>query len=313
MNSVIVLTLNPAVDMTYELPALNLYDVNRVKRVFRTPGGKGINVLRVLQQLEVPSIGIGFLGGISGSWIAEELRKSGISFHAVPVKGETRTTIAVLDEAHRGTTEMIEPGPVIEVAAADELRRALESRFSDGTYVLLSGSQPQGLKATYTADLIDSARRAGCLPCVDVSGETLREALAAKPYLVKVNHTEFANWLGLSEELPLHAILQAARGLVFKGIKVVVVTLGAQGSLVVTGEQAWRVNTPTVPVRNTVGSGDAFFAGFVSQLVSGGTCSAAALYGAACGASNATFATAGMVHREQLNDLVQRVSVTPLS
>lgn len=322
MVPILVVTLNPAIDVTYEVPQLAIGCTNRVQRMWRMPGGKGINVLRVLQSLSVPATGVGFLAGHAGQWVGDALGAAGMSFEAVMVPGETRSTIAVLDIASVGSTashpqanstEIIEPGPTVDLSRADELLARVVKRAQAGGYVVLSGSQPQGLPLDFSAKVLKLARRLQCTTCLDASGEVLSATLREPPDIVKVNESEFRAWLGAPADPSPAAVIRGATKLIEAGAQLVVITQGALGSLVVSDQGQWHISAPDVRGVNPVGSGDAYFAGLIGGLATGQPLLEALTLAAACGASNATFVTAGSIERADVRRLSEQVAVFDLA
>ena len=313
MKPVLTITLNPAVDITYRLEHLQRGSVNRVAEVWRTPGGKGINVLRVLHALGSSAInGTGFLAGNAGDWLERTLTEGGVPFAPYRVTGETRSTIAIVTDSGPGVTELIEPGPFIGNSDAVGFLSHLESLLVPGQFVLLSGSQPKGLAENYVGTILQLARRVGCVTCVDAGGIVLRTAIAQSPDIVKVNAAEFADWLGESRELDAVELAQQAKRLIVGDTKLVVVTMGSAGSIAISGKQGWLVGAPNINAVNPVGSGDAFFAGLAHGLASGRSLQDSLVEAAAAGASNAMLTAAGCVSPDDVQQLSLSVTLTPL-
>jgi tagatose 6-phosphate kinase len=310
VTRVVVVTLNPAVDITYHVDGYSAHQVNRVKNVDKMPGGKGINVLRVMNLLGLPARGIGFLAGRTGAWIAEELEKANIAFYGHLTPGETRSTTAVIDGTSNAATELIEPGPFIGDGDAKDFLHQLITQFDKGTVVVVSGSQPPGLAPDYTAAIVRLAKNQGSKVCVDVSGSTLDEAIIQYPTIVKVNEVEFRATIGAVTDASLHRLIEGGQQLLRGGTELVVVTRGSAGSLAISHTGVWQISAPAVPVVNPVGSGDAFCAGLVAGLARGGNLVDALAKASACGASNATFPVAGLIDCEQVETLMPQVVFT---
>ncbi|MFD1675927.1 1-phosphofructokinase family hexose kinase [Alicyclobacillus fodiniaquatilis] len=310
MDRIFVITMNPAVDVTYKMNRFLLGGTNRVAEVWRTPGGKGLNVLRVLHSLSIPASGVGFLAGKAGEWMLERMRELGIDFEGVMVPGETRSTITMIGDDC--VTELLEPGPTVSMESAKQLLEHILQYTHSGDYVVLSGSQCKGLPLDFSAEFAQMAKRRGCLVCVDASGAVLKEVLREPPDIVKVNDSEFREFIGEKEDASLSILLRSAGELLRMGSRLVVITQGASGSIAVTENGKWIVQAPKVPVLNAVGSGDAFFAGLIAGLSTGVALQDALVQATSCGASNAMFSQAGVVEPDDINRLAQQVKILPV-
>ncbi|WP_399886289.1 1-phosphofructokinase family hexose kinase [Streptomyces sp. BBFR51] len=259
---ILTVTLNTALDITYRVPALRPHASHRVTGVTERPGGKGLNVGRVLAALGHEVTVTGFAGGTTGDVVREGLTGvHGVSDALVPVAGSTRRTIAVVDERTGDTTQLNEAGPVVAPAEWNAFLEAYEGLLAGAAAVALCGSLPPGVPVGAYAGLVRTARAAGVPVLLDTSGEPLRRGLAARPDLIKPNADELAELTGSHE--PLRAT-QAARR---RGARSVVASLGAQGLLAVTPEGRWRAAPPAHVHGNPTGAGDSAVAGLLSGLV----------------------------------------------
>ncbi|HEX4813977.1 MAG TPA: 1-phosphofructokinase family hexose kinase [Nonomuraea sp.] len=252
---ILTVTLNLALDVTYDVPSVAWDGVNRVGAVHRRAGGKGVNVARVLSALGREVLITGLAGGPTGRLIEQDLRLSGLPHRLCAIAGESRTTLAVCETPagrHRATTLFNEPGPEV---GADELAaftRLFTSLAADAEFVVLSGSLPRGVPADIYATL------AGLSPApviVDADGEALRHAPGGRPSVVKPNADE------LARAVPGGAPDAGAQALRGRGAESVVVSMGAEGLLAVTGEGTFRARMPYTVDGNPTGAGDALVAG----------------------------------------------------
>ncbi|GGM03424.1 sugar kinase [Streptomyces fumigatiscleroticus] len=259
---ILTVTLNTALDITYRVPALRPHASHRVTEVAERPGGKGLNVARVLAALGHGVTVTGFAGGATGRVVQERLAATpGVADALVPVGGATRRTIAVVDEATGETTQLNEAGPVIAPAEWAAFQEVYEDLLGSASAVALCGSLPPGVPVGAYAGLVRTARAAGVPVLLDTSGEPLRRAVAARPDLVKPNAGELAELTGAHE--PLRATQDARR----RGARAVVASLGTEGLLAVTPEGRWRAAPPARVHGNPVGAGDSVVAGLLSGLV----------------------------------------------
>ncbi|CAM5473214.1 Tagatose-6-phosphate kinase [Streptomyces rochei] len=259
---ILTVTLNTALDITYRVPGLRPHTSHRVTEVTERPGGKGLNVARVLAALGHPVTVTGFAGGSTGATVRASLAGvPGVVDALVPVAGATRRTVAVVDERTGDTTQLNEPGPVVAPAEWNAFQEAYQGLLAGAAAVALCGSLPPGVPVGAYAGLVRTARAAGVPVLLDTSGEPLRRGVAARPDLIKPNADELAELTGSHE--PLRAT-QAARR---RGARSVVASLGASGLLAETPEGRWRAAPPAQVRGNPTGAGDSAVAGLLSGLV----------------------------------------------
>ncbi|MDA0632509.1 1-phosphofructokinase family hexose kinase [Nonomuraea sp. MCN248] len=257
---IVTVTLNTALDVTYETPPVSWDGVNRVAAVHRRAGGKGVNVARVLAALGEEVLVTGLAGGATGRAVEQDLRAAGLTHALVPVAGESRTTLVVAEPG--GHTLFNEPGPRVGADEFADFLRTYEALLREARAVVLSGSLPQGLPATTYATLAAFARERGVPAIVDADGEPLRHAPGGRPAVVKPNAEELARAVRLDEPE------EGAEALREQGAGAVVVSLGAAGVLAVTGEGTYRARMPYAVEGNPTGAGDALVAGLALGLVS---------------------------------------------
>ncbi|OEJ33072.1 1-phosphofructokinase family hexose kinase [Streptomyces subrutilus] len=262
---ILTVTLNTALDVTYRVPRLLPHASHRVADVSERPGGKGINVARVLAALGHEATATGFTGGPVGAVVGELLACSpGVVDALVPCAGTTRRTVAVVDEASGDTTQFNEPGPLITAAEWARFLERYEELLAAGTRaVALCGSLPPGVPVGAYAVLVRAARAAGVPVLLDTSGEALRRGVAARPEIIKPNAAELAELTGSREPLP------ATRDARRRGAHAVVTSLGPDGLLAATPEGTWRAAPPRALAGNPTGAGDSAVAGLLSALAEG--------------------------------------------
>ncbi|WP_330175121.1 1-phosphofructokinase family hexose kinase [Streptomyces sp. NBC_01498] len=258
---ILTVTLNTALDITYRTAALTPHTTNRVTEVSERPGGKGVNVARVLAALGHETVVTGFAGGRTGDALRELLAAEGPSDALVPVAGTTRRTIAVVDESTGNTTQLNEPGPVVTPAEWAGFLTSYRGLVAEADAVALCGSLPPGVHVGAYAELVRVARAAGPPVLLDTSGEPLRRGIAARPDLVKPNADELARLTGSRE--PLRATRDARR----RGGRSVVASLGPAGMLAATPDGTWRAAPPKAVRGNPTGAGDSAVAGLLSGYV----------------------------------------------
>lgn len=256
---IITVTLNPALDKTVEIPDFSLDAVNRITAMRTDPGGKGLNVSKVIAKLGGASTAVGVLGGTTGRRIADAMDALGIACQFTFVEGETRTNLKVIDPARHTNTDLNEPGLTVDQETLDHMRDALVAAIRPGDIVVLSGSLPKGAPADTYGSWTAACRTAGARVFLDADGEPLAHGLAAKPYLAKPNNHELSRLTGRALETA-DDLLAAARTLIADGVERVVVSMGGDGALFVSADGAYRAEGLRVPVGSTVGAGDSMVA-----------------------------------------------------
>lgn len=256
---IITVTLNPALDKTVEIPDFSLDAVNRITAMRTDPGGKGLNVSKVIAKLGGTSTAVGVLGGTTGRRIADAMDALGIACQFTFVEGETRTNLKVIDPARHTNTDLNEPGLTVDQETLDHMRDALVAAIRPGDIVVLSGSLPKGAPADTYGSWTAACRTAGARVFLDADGEPLAHGLAAKPYLAKPNNHELSRLTGRALETA-DDLLAAARTLIADGVERVVVSMGGDGALFVSADGAYRAEGLRVPVGSTVGAGDSMVA-----------------------------------------------------
>lgn len=261
---ILTVTLNAALDITYRVPRLRPHSTHRVSEVIERPGGKGLNVARVLASLGHEAVVTGFAGGGTGDALRGLLAEcGGVTDALVPVAGATRRTVSVVDAASGDTTQLNEPGPQVTAGEWDAFTHRFTGLLADAAAVALCGSLPPGLPVGTYAQLIREAHAARVPVLLDTSGEALRRGLAARPDLVKPNADELAGLTGSTEPM------RAARDTRRRGAHAVAASLGADGMLLVTSDGVWRAAPPRPLSGNPTGAGDSAVAGLLSGLVEG--------------------------------------------
>lgn len=258
---ILTVTLNAALDITYRVPRLRPHSTHRVTEVSERPGGKGLNVARVLAALGHRTVATGFAGGGTGDALRALLADTDVTDALVPVGGATRRTVAVVDGATGDTTQLNEPGPTVSPAEWDTFLGTYRELLGEARAVALCGSLPPGVPVDVYARLTRAARAAGVPVLLDTSGEPLRRGLAARPDLAKPNADELAALTGSTE--PLRAARDARR----RGAHAVAASLGPDGMLAVTADGAWQAAPPRRFAGNPTGAGDSAVAGLLSGLV----------------------------------------------
>ena len=277
---VITVTLNPSMDKTFEIPRFQPGGVYHKARLIKSvAGGKGINVSRALKLLGGETLALTLLGGCTGRAIAGKLAAEGIDVGSVEIQGESRTCLGIIDPESSVETVLNETGPeVLKSEAARFIRlfketlRRYGSRPDGGAapLVVLAGSAPPGFGPDVFKNLAAEIKRRGARAVADLSGDCLRCAVQAAPFMVKINAAELENLTGGRLDTELE-IFDAMERIAEAGVKAVVVTRGAKDALAVVrgpknGIRRWRAQAPRVEAVSAWGSGDCVTAGMVRVL-----------------------------------------------
>lgn len=298
-------TLNPSIDYIVEVEDLQLDALNRMKRDLKLPGGKGINVSRILSRLGIENTALGFLGGFTGRFIEDVLKSESINTDFVGVQGDTRINIKL---KHGGETEINGLGPEIGSEEADELAQKLIA-LTEEDIVVLSGSVPPSLGSSFYERLIAVIQERGAKFVIDTTGEALLQALPHGPLLVKPNHHELAELFGV-EISGREDLIRYGRKLLDMGAQNVLISMAGDGALLVTADQVYHANVPRGEVKNSVGAGDSMIAGFVGTLSKTGDPLAALRTGTASG--SATAFSDDLAERTKIDSLIEQVQVQPV-
>ena len=248
-------TLNPALDKTILLDQLTVNSVNRVRSLHQDPGGKGINVSKMIRNLGGQSIALGALGGTTGFFIKNSLTEMGIRHHFVDTGSDTRTNTKIVDLKNATYTDINEQGSPLGEHILSEIEACIFEGAHNGDILVLSGSVPAETPKEIYADYIRKAKKLGIRTIVDADGDLLKKSIEAGPYAIKPNRseleellkTQFGHWTDIQS---------AVRPLWAYGIEWIVVSLGPDGALLLTKDAGFKAEALPVHVKSTTGAGD---------------------------------------------------------
>jgi 1-phosphofructokinase len=257
---IVTVTPNPSIDRTLRVPVLRRGEVVRATATTSEAGGKGINVARALDEMGVPAIAIAPASGATRARL-DALLGGHPPLRLVPIDGEIRTNLS-LTEPDGTVTKVNESGPVLSAAEVEALETAVVTLAGKASWLVCSGSLPQGVPDALYANVVRRARALGARIAVDASGPAFAAAVAEAPDLVKPNHEELAELVG--RPLPtLGDVLATAQSLVSGGIRTVLVSLGARGALLVEDGTVLHGSAVVAAPRSNVGAGDSTLAGYL--------------------------------------------------
>ncbi len=262
---ILTVTLNAALDVTYRVPRLLPHGPHQVADVVERPGGKGVAVARVAAALGHETTATGLAGGRAGEALRDGLARSapGVADAFVPVRGDTRRSTTVVDEATGGRTVFDEPGPPVTAREWTAFLAAYRELLDGARAVALCGGLPPGVAVGVYADLVRVARAAGAFVLLDTGGAALRRGIAARPDAVCPEPAELARLTGLTDPP------RAAGGARRRGARAVVAASGPGALLAVTDAGTWRSALPGPPAGDPAGAGEAAVAGLLSGVADG--------------------------------------------
>jgi 1-phosphofructokinase family hexose kinase len=309
---ILTITLNPAVDKTVKVSNFKIGKDFREESIFVSAGGKGINIARVLKYLDLPSIASGFLGGTNGAYIKQQLDKEGIKNDFCLIKGNTRTSLTIIDPSSNTITRVLERGPQITKKEQARFKRKFLNLLKICSYVIFSGRNIPGAPDSFYNELIKIAKRRDAVTVFDTSGKAFELGLRAKPFMIKPNLKEAEQVIGRE----LNSLLKIKEAVYYfhkYGIKIVTITMGSKGAIAFNGTQMLLAIPPRVKRKSPVGCGDAFIGGFITSLVRNKSFSECVKMAVACGAANALSINPGFIKPRVLKRILTRIKIRKIN
>lgn len=299
-------TFNPAIDYTLQLDNLDIGETNRSNSNYISPGGKGINVSRVLNNLDVGSIALGFIGGFTGRFVESFLNEQGLVTDFVYLKENTRINVKIKTNKE---TEINASGPDISERHLEELYKKL-NKLKQGDFLILAGSMQKNLPRDTYSKIQEKCSSKDIKVIVDTIGEALKMTLENKPFLLKPNLRELEEIFDVEIKDNSEIVLYA-RKLLEQGAQNVIVSMGGNGALFVSGEEAYFAEAPKGILQDSVGSGDSMVAGFIAKFIETKDPLEAFKYSIASG--SATAFSKGLCTKEEVEDLFKDIVTEKLS
>jgi 6-phosphofructokinase 2 len=302
-------TVNPALDLTYRVAEIVFDDTVRAEEVLRSPGGKGINVSRVVARLGHPTVAMGFVGGRAGEELRERLEAETVRTWFTHIAGTTRTNAIVQDS---GGHQIRVSGPGTPVTPSD-VERLVESLFDlrAPDVLALCGSLLPGIPDGFYTEVTRRAMEDGIRVAVDADGRELQAAVEVGAFLIKPNRYELERLTGKEVGTREDAVV-ASKPLLRHGISAVLTSLGAQGAVLVTDECSLHAYAPRVTVDSAVGAGDAMLGGALVAAVDGEPWETVLRLGVACGTATAMTPGTELCDLPQVEALLPKVVVETL-
>lgn len=295
-------TVNPSIDYIVQLNKLTLGEVNRMDYDNKLPGGKGINVSRILKELGLDNTAWGFLGGFTGEFVKEALEKTGLKTNFTPIKADTRINVKIKAQAE---TEINGRGPELtkeEIAAFT----AQFDKLTADDVVIFAGSLVPSLSDDFYFDLIKVIRQKGAQFVIDTTGESLLKTLPENPLVVKPNNHELAELFGV-ELNSIDDIVKYGKKLLEMGAQHVLISMAGDGGLMITKDKVYRSYAPKGTVINSVGAGDSMIGGFTGTYAKTKDPLEAFRYGLACG--SATAFSEDLADANKINEILPMIEI----
>ena len=304
-------TLNPCVDHALFVEKLTVGDTNRVMRVEKDAGGKGVNVSRVFAELGGETAATGFLGGATAAYIRHVLEIEGVEVAFVQIKGETRTNFSIEDNSSTPPTTLNSKGPDISAEEWGRLLGECRELARGARWVALGGSLPPGVPDEAFHVLGELFHQAGVRVVLDADGIAQKHGMLAKPDFIKPNAAEAGRLMGRRIESDLEAVEAVLELYAQIGgeNRIAVISRGKDGAVMATQGGVWVGRAPKIHSKSTIGSGDSMIAGILWALDTGKSPDVALAWGLAAGAATAMTDGSGIARLPMIEDLMDDVKV----
>ena len=305
------LALNPAIDRTFWVEKLDFEETTRVQKECRYPGGKGIDVSRVLTNLGAPNTALGFIGGFVGDELECRLTSEGVRSDFIHISGETRTNIIVHEEETGRHVLLTASGPEIAPYEIGALFRKIDG-LKDISILAIGGSLPPVVHPETYRRIIAGVRARVAITLLDADGDALRVGIQGGPDYIKPNRRELSQLVG-RELNELADVVEAAEWVRSQGVGAVLVSMGADGIVLVKDDGIYLAIPPKVEVVNTVGVGDSAVAGFLYGLATGLDLKECLTHATAAGTATTLKPGTARANRKDILDMVPRVRFEDIS
>ncbi|MCA0971669.1 1-phosphofructokinase [Halobacillus litoralis] len=298
-------TLNPSIDYIMHVDEFEGGSLNRAKETFFYPGGKGINVSRVMKRLGVETIALGYKAGFTGAFIQESLEKENIKSEFISTEGKTRVNVKLKSSDE---TEINGPGPVITEEQQNQLIGRIKEMTDEDT-LIIAGSVPSSLPNDFYVTIAKLCEEQGTKLIADTSGSALKQLIGSSLHLIKPNHHELGDLFQAEVETKEQAA-HYGRKLFEQGVSHVIVSMGGQGAVYIGEDVQLFAEVPKGQVKNSVGAGDSMVAGFASALHKGEPVEEAFRFAVASG--SATAFQDDLCQKEDVDKLLNEISLTSI-
>ncbi|MWP46675.1 1-phosphofructokinase [Gilliamella sp. Pas-s27] len=301
------ITLNPAYDLLGFCPKVELGDVNLVQTNALLAAGKGINVAKVLSDLDVQLTVGGFLGKENRDGFNLLFKSLNVVDKFQTVEGRTRINVKLTEENSEVTDLNFSGFTISEQDWQNFVTSSLEW-LKNIDMVAISGSLPAGVSLEKFTHWMEQVKAICPKVIFDSSRDALVAGLKAKPWLIKPNDKELEMWIG--HQLPtLNDVKKAAMDLVNGGVDNVIISLGSKGALWVTKHEAWLAKPPKCRVVSTVGAGDSMVAGLMYGLMTEQSIKDTLVFASSVAALSVEQAGVGISDRQAVNNMLEKIEI----
>jgi 1-phosphofructokinase family hexose kinase len=304
---IVTITINPALDRIINVDRLAFEDRAYIHSSRESPGGRGINASCVIHSFGGETLAIATTGGSTGKRFVKYLESCGYPVAVVPIKNEIRTNFTITD--HQGlTVNLNEAGPTLTKAEIDRLERVVRQKLEGAKWLMLCGSIPPGVPASFYAKMISMAGKKRVRTLLHATGDALREGIAARPTVVTPNQHEAGRLLGRALLTHSH-FHEAAEEIRTLGAESVVLSLGSRGAVAAFPDGLVEAVPPPVHVVSPIGSGDALSAGYTWAMVHGPNTADALRWGVAAGTASARLPGMAFASLTQTREIYRQVEI----
>ncbi|WP_130805351.1 1-phosphofructokinase [Senegalia massiliensis] len=298
-------TFNPAIDYNLAIDKINFGETNRAKHTNIYPGGKGINISRVLYNLEVESTALGFIGGFTGKYLEEYLKKSDINTDFIYLDEPTRINVKLKSKIE---TEINALGPDIPDEKIEEFYKKID-KLKDGDFLILAGNIQSSLRRDIYFTIQERSSEKNINIIVDTTGESLEKTLSNNPFLIKPNKNELEEIFNI-EIKNNEDIIKYGQKLQQKGAENVIVSMGGDGAILLSENEVYFAKAPKGILKNSVGAGDSMIAGFLSSYTK--TKDVLNSFRWSVAAGSATAFSSDLAKKEEVEELLDNIVIERL-
>ena len=302
---IVTVCLNPSVDKTCEVESFQFGGTNRVISAMLDAGGKGINVALALKRLGQEAAATGFLYNKNADIFYDRLEKGNVICDFIVSDGSARTNIKLRDKKTGTITEINEKGAAVDQSLINAVRDKCIELSKKCEYMVFTGSMPPGCPPDLYKTLINEIH---CPAILDADSTALKSGAEAAPFMIKPNIHEFEALLGQKLASP-DEIVTCARTLIAKGVKYVLISMGSDGAMLVTKNDALFAPRIDVDVQSTVGAGDCMVAGFIHGISMYSDIEAVFASAVAAGTAGVMTSGTGLLEKETYEDLMNKVRI----
>lgn len=309
-QSIVSLSLNPAIDLTYEIPSLEHDQKSRATNTYYDPGGTGINVGRALEKLNANSHTCYIVAGTMGSFLDVMLKQELKNTSSFQVEGETRINTTILQQTPLQQYEVNAVGPTMTPKQLEKITNQFLTLCGQGIGVL-TGSLPPGIPDDTYSSINTQLKEQGAKAIIDAPVNILKKSLYSKPFLIKPNLHELETLRNKTLK-NINQIATEARFIAQQGISYICVSLGKKGAILTTSENSFFCNSPTINTHSTVGAGDSMVAGLAHAFAQNKNPVEALKLATACGAGTAKLQGTQLFNIDELDSLLKEIDVKTL-